>query len=137
MDNPYVSPENAGGEVPPVGGPSDVEQNPDARNWGMFCHLSALAGNIVPFGNVIGPLVVWLMKKDEMPYVDFCGKEALNFNITLTIFLLISAALACFVIGIPMLIAGGIYGIVMSIIAGIKASKGEYYRYPLTIRMIT
>jgi uncharacterized Tic20 family protein len=61
----------------------DIEatDNPDkdARLWGMFCHLIAFSGYVVPFGSVLGPLIIWLIKKDEMPFVDDQGKESLNF----------------------------------------------------------
>src|SRR5687767_1240264 len=72
----------------------------DARTWGMFCHLAALAGYIIPFGNVIGPLVVWQMKKDLSPFVNDQGKEAVNFHITVILYMLISLVLILVVIGI-------------------------------------
>jgi hypothetical protein len=112
--------------------------------WGMLCHLSALAGLLIPTANIIGPLVVWLVKKDEMPLVDDQGKEALNFQISLTIYLLVAAAISgiliMVVIGIvllPLVIVGfPIFGTVMAIIAALKANQGEAYRYPFCIRFI-
>lgn len=102
----------------------------------MACHLAALAGYIIPFGWIIGPLVVWLIKREESAYVDYHGKEALNFQISVLIYGIISVFLVFILIGIPILIALGIYQVVMIIIATIKASNGEYYRYPLTIRFL-
>lgn len=108
----------------------------DEKTWGMLCHLAALAGFIgIPLGTIIGPLVVWLVKKNEMPFVDEQGKEALNFQITMT-----SAAI---VLAVIMRLFGGIGAIavlavdvIFVIIASIKASGGEHYRYPMTVRLI-
>jgi uncharacterized Tic20 family protein len=107
------------------------------RTWDALCHLLALAGFVgVPFGNVIGPLVLWMIKKDEMPSVDAHGKEALNFQISMTIYT-IAAGLSIFmVVGIALLPAVMVLNLVLVIIAGVKASQGEGYRYPLSIRFI-
>jgi len=108
----------------------------DAKTFGMLCHLLAFAGFVIPLGNIIGPLVIWLMKKEEHPFVDDQGKESLNFQISLIIYALISGVLIIVVIGIFLLIAIGIFMIVMVIIATIRANEGTYYRYPLTIRLL-
>jgi len=108
----------------------------DERMWAMLCHLSAFAGYLVPFGNVLGPLIIWLIKKDQYAFVDDQGKEALNFQISIMIWAAISAVLCFVIIGIPLLIAVIIFSIVMTIVAAIKANGGEAYRYPLTIRLI-
>ena len=108
----------------------------DERMWGMLCHLSTFAGYLVPFGNILGPLVVWLVKKDEYAFVDDQGKEALNFQISITIYSLVAGVLILALIGIPLLIAVIIFSVVMTVIAAIKANGGEYYRYPLTIRFV-
>jgi uncharacterized Tic20 family protein len=108
----------------------------DATTWGMLCHLIALAGFIIPFGNIVGPLVIWLIKREEFPFVDDQGKEAINFQISITIYMIISAILIVVVIGILLMIALGVFAIVMIIIATMKANSGEKYRYPLTIRLI-
>jgi len=104
--------------------------------WAMFCHLAALAGYIIPFGNILGPLVVWLIKKDEIPAVDKNGKESLNFQITLAIASIVCVPLMFIIIGFFLLFAVGIYGLIMVIIASIKTNKGEDYRYPISIRFI-
>jgi uncharacterized Tic20 family protein len=105
--------------------------------WGMLCHLTALAGIIgIPFGNIIGPLVVWLVKKEEFPFVDEQGKESLNFQISMTIYAVV-AGLLCFVlIGIPLLILIWLVDLVLIIIASLKANEGKSYRYPVTIRLL-
>lgn len=108
------------------------------KTWGMLCHLSALGVFVFPaFGNIIGPLIVWLIKKDESPFVDDQGKESLNFQISLTIYCLVSSILILVAIGIILLIALGIAFLTLVIIASIKANEGEEFRYPLTIRLIT
>jgi hypothetical protein len=112
-----------------------VQSNP-ARTWEMLCHLTALAGFIIPFGNIIGPLIIWQIKKNEFPSVDAHGKEALNFQISMMIYALVSFVLVFVVIGFFLLFAVAIANLVLVIIASIKANKGEAYRYPLTIRLI-
>jgi uncharacterized Tic20 family protein len=128
-----------GSTLPPLGNASK-----DERTWAMAAHLSALLVLILPtFGNVIGPLIVWLVKRDTMPFVAQEGKEALNFQLTQTIILLGCAAitfLTCGIgafIGAPLALADVVFLIVMSVIAAIKANEGQAYRYPLTWRMIT
>lgn len=120
----------------PVPYGSGPETNPEARQWGMFAHLSSLAGFIIPFGNFIGPLVVWLMKKDTMPFVDDQGKESMNFQITVLIAALIAGATICIGIGIVLLPLVGIAAAILAIMAGIKANEGVAYRYPFTLRLI-
>jgi len=114
----------------------DTTLSPDEKNWGMFAHLSALAGFFIPFGIVIGPLVIWLLKKDEMPFVADQGREALNFQITMAIALLISAVLVFVFIGILLIGAVLLFDLVMTIIATVEASKGNRYRYPFALRLI-
>ncbi len=113
----------------------DPQLTSEDRMWGMLCHLTAFSGYIgVPFGNIIGPLVVWLVKKEEMAFVDYHGKESLNFQISMLIYLLISGVSIFAIVGIVLFPAVLIAGIVLTIIAAIKANGGEYYEYPLTIR---
>jgi len=112
------------------------QQVRDERMWGMFCHLSAMAGYIIPFGSIVGPLIIWSLKKDEFPFVDDQGKEALNFQISMFIYLVISAILIIVVIGILLLIALGIFQLIMIIIASVKANNGESFRYPLSIKFL-
>ena len=106
----------------------------DERTFGMLCHLAALAGFIFPFGNIIGPLIIWAIKKDEFPWVDQQGRESLNFQISMTIYLIISAFLIIILIGIFLLVALGILNLIFVIMASIKANNGEEFSYPLSIR---
>lgn len=109
----------------------------DARMWAMFCHLGGLAGYIgIPFGNVIVPAVIWMLKKDVHPFVDQQGKEALNFQISMTIYGCLAALTLLIMIGIIILPILILAGIVFTIIAGIKANDGVPYRYPFTIRLL-
>jgi uncharacterized Tic20 family protein len=108
-----------------------------SRTWAMFCHLASLSACIgIPFGNIIGPLVVWLIKKDEFTIVEEHGKESLNFQISLSIYSIVSFFLCFAFIGFLLLPPILIAGLVFVIIATLKANKGEPYRYPLTIRFI-
>ena len=108
----------------------------DAKMWAMIAHISAVAGFIFPFGNVIGPLLIWILKKEEFPFVDDQGKEALNFQISISVYVIISIVLVFLLIGIPILIIIGLFALIMTIIAAISAYDGKAYRYPLTIRLI-
>lgn len=107
-----------------------------ARQWAMFCHFAAFLGLVFPFGNLLGPLIVWQIKKDFDPFVDAQGKEALNFQITVAV-----AVVACFllmlvVIGFPLLALVSIGALVLTIIGGIKANEGQAYRYPFCLRLV-
>ncbi len=109
----------------------------DERMWGMFCHLAALAAFVgIPLGNILGPLIVWLIKRDEFPFVADQGKESLNFQISMSIYGLICIPLMFVVIGIFLLFALMIVDVVFIVIATMKANEGTLYRYPLTIRLI-
>lgn len=107
------------------------------RQWAMFSHLAAFFGFIIPFGSILGPLVIWLIKKDTMPFVSDQGKEALNFNITVAIAVLVSWVLVFILIGFLLLPAVVIFWIVFVIIATVKANEGVAYRYPLTLRLVS
>lgn len=108
----------------------------DENLWGMLCHLSALAGFVIPFGNIIAPLIIWILKKDEFPHVDDQGKESLNFQISITIYFIIGVILVFVAIGIVILPIIALFALIMIIIASIKANDGVKYRYPLTIRLV-
>jgi uncharacterized Tic20 family protein len=129
---------------PPMAGEPSAEQ----RQWAMFAHLSALAGAILTgawgggWGCFIGPLIIWLVKKDTMPFVDDQAKEALNFNITVAIVAVVLVLLTVMTLGIGLVIAipvgivVGIAWLVFTIIAAIKANEGVRYRYPFTLRLV-
>lgn len=117
-------------------GPAGKETNPDARMWAMLCHLAGLAFllPIVPaFGSILGPLVVWLIKKDQYPFVNEQGREALNFQITMFIYGVVAGLLILACVGIVLLPVVAVVDIVFLIIAAIKANNGEHYRYPFPL----
>jgi uncharacterized Tic20 family protein len=121
--------------------PGSKEINKDARMWAMFCHLAALAGIVVPvIGCIIGPLIVWQIKKEEFPFVDEQGKGAVNFQISMLLYLLISAILwiplSFFCIGVFIPVAISIVDLIFLLIAAVKSNDGEHYCYPITIRFI-
>jgi hypothetical protein len=121
----------------PVERPTPDRLQSEARTWAMLTHLIALCGFIgVPFGHIIGPLVIWLVKKDQFPLVDDQGKESLNFQISMTIYGIVAGILSFVVIGIPLLIALVLADIVLVIIASVAANQGQLYRYPLTIKFL-
>ena len=107
----------------------------DERQWGMIAHLSALVASVVGFP-LLGPLIVWLTKGKESAWVEQHAKEALNFQITVTAALWISAFLVICIVGIFMLPVIGLAALVLTVMAGIKANNGEMYRYPATIRLV-
>jgi len=108
----------------------------DERTWGMLCHLVVFTGYIIPLAWIIGPLVVWMIKRDEMPFVDDQGKESLNFQITIMLAMIASGLLMFILIGFVLIFVVVIFQFIVVIIASIKANEGVYYRYPLCIRFI-
>jgi uncharacterized Tic20 family protein len=118
--------------------PSDAGAGPtqEERNWALGAHLSGLLGKAVVVGSVIGPLVIWLVKKEESEYIAEQALEALNFQITIAILSLICAVLTLCVVGVflffPILVAD----LVLTIMAAVAASRGEPYRYPFSLRLI-
>ena len=114
------------------------------RTWTMLCHLSALIIFLgIPFGNILGPFIVWLFKKNRFPLVDVLGKESMNFQIAMSIYITIAFILAFgftpVLIGFLLYPVGGILivaDIVLTIVATIKASNNEPYRYPFIFRLI-
>ncbi len=118
--------------------PNDVETPPnkDDKTFGMLCHLLAFAGCVIPVGSIVGPLVMWLIKKDSSDFVDRCGKESVNFQISIALYSLAAAPLCFLFIGFLILIAIGIFTLVCVIQASIKANEGQDYIYPYCIRFI-
>jgi len=112
-------------------------EDKDSRMWSMFCHLTALSAFVgIPFGNIIGPLIIWLIKKEEFPMVDDQGRESLNFQISMTIYTIVSFFLCFVIIGFLILPAVLLVDLILVIVGSVKANKGEVYRYPFTIRFI-
>lgn len=118
-------------EVAPA---ANTNLSADAKNWAVLTHLSAFA-MLLGIPSVVGPVVTWAVKKDD-PYVDFHGKEAMNFNISFLIYGAISAVLILALVGLVLLPLVGLTWFVLVIVAAVRASDGEYYRYPFTIRFI-
>ncbi len=116
----------------PSGTPSAEE-----RQMGMIAHLSVFSGIIIPFGNIIAPLVIWQIKKDTMPFAADQAKEALNFNITVSIAGIICFLLTFVLIGLILAPIVGIAWLVLTVMACIKANNGEAYRYPFALRLIS
>ena len=109
----------------------------EARQLAMACHLIALVGLLGNgVGFVLGPLILWLLKKEDHPFIDEQGKESLNFQITMFIVLFISALFALVIVGIVFLIIAPFVMTIFPIIGAIKANNGEHYRYPFSIRFI-
>ena len=122
--------------IPPSAPPPDARPATD-HTWPMLCHLAALATFVLPIlGSVIGPLVVWLARRDVDAAVREHGKESLNFNISFLIWKCIALALTLILIGWVMLPVIFVTWVALLIIATIKASDGVAYRYPFTIRFI-
>ena len=121
-------------EPPPTGQPVAVAAQPtsdsDARNLAVLTWILGL------FFSIIGPLIIWLIKRDESPFVDQAGKTVLNFNISYTIWIIVTALLSIILIGIPFLIAAGVMYLVFSIVGAVKANQGEDFTPWLTIRFL-
>ncbi len=120
----------------------------DERQWAMFAHLSSLLGGLLTSGWAasagffIGPLVIWLIKKETMPFVDDQGKEALNFSITVSLVFIVLMMMTLMTLGIgalltiPLMMGVGIASLVFVIIAAIKSHEGVRYRYPVSLRLV-
>jgi hypothetical protein len=109
----------------------------EERTWGMVAHLAALGFFIFPFGNILGPLIVYLAKRDQSAFVAAHAKEALNFNITVLLGGLLSFLLLLFFIGVLFGTLILMFWLVMTILAALKANEGLPYRYPFTLRLVT
>jgi len=107
---------------------------PEERSWGMLAHLSSIIAILLGGMSFVGPLIVWLVKKDQSPFVADQGKEALNFQIAVLLASLICGVTCILVILIPVIIVANI---VFSVMGAMEANKGVYYRYPYTIRLIS
>jgi len=120
---------------PPM--PPAPQPSPDEKQWKVILHLSALAGLVFPScGNIVGPLIVWLIKKQDLPSIDPEGRKVLNFQISATIYILVSGlVLGWFTCFIPPFIVF-IWWLVYTIIGAIKTSNNEAFEFPLTIKML-
>lgn len=115
----------------------EYDVSSDERTWGVLTHAAAFAGFAVPFGNILGPLVVWLVKKDESRFLDANGKQALNFQITWTV--LIGISLLTLLVGIGLLIVPVVMlaWLIFVVLAMVRASEDQVYDYPLTIDLVS
>ncbi len=125
-----TQPENPTAPTPQVATIDD-----SSRTWASLTHISAFS-MFVGIPSLIAPLVMWLIKKDENPYADYHGKEAVNFNISFLLYAAVSAVLILALVGLLLLPAVLLTWFILVIVATVKASNGEYYRYPLTIRFL-
>jgi uncharacterized Tic20 family protein len=122
-------------ESKPAVSPASPTQ--DERTWGMIAHLSAFAVFVFPLGgNIIAPLIVWLARRDTSTFVDAEAKEALNFNISVSLGWIVSALLTFVLVGIPLAVILFLGWMVMIIIAAIRATEGIGYRYPISLRLV-
>ena len=124
-----MSTEESTGNAPTIG-------DRETQQWAMFLHLSLLAGYLVPLAGLVVPIVIWQLKKSDMPEIDVHGKIAMNWIISAIIYAVICVILSFVLIGIPLLIVLGIVCVVFPIIGGIKANNGEAWKYPLSIRFL-
>jgi uncharacterized protein len=123
--------------IPPADGfRNSPREASEARTFGMLCHISALAGFVIPFGSIIGPLIFWLIKKNEHPFVDDQGKESLNFQITIAILAVVGIVTIPILIGFVILPVAALIGLIFAIIGALKANDGIAYRYPFALRLI-
>jgi uncharacterized protein len=129
-----TSPSDAGGSQQEFDLP---ELTTDAKNWAVICHLVALLGVPLPLvGHVVGPVVVWTMKRDDHPFIDDQGNESVNFQISMVIYMIAAIIGICLVVGLFLLPVLWVTNVIMVIVAAIKASNGEAYRYPFCLRLI-
>jgi uncharacterized Tic20 family protein len=143
MSETPIPPQDPNAAPPPASPPIDyvapgtIVTDPNARTWGMLAHLACLAGLLgIPFGHVLGPLIIWLIKKNEIPFVDDQGKESLNFQITVALAAIVSLPLVCTGVLFLVPIVVVVLGVVFGVIGAIKANQGVYYRYPWALRLI-
>ena len=114
-------------------GPSRSE-----RQWAMGCHLIGLCGIIIPlpFAGIIATLVLWLLKREDGVFIDLHGKEALNFQISLILYAAVCFFLTMIAIGFLLLVLLVLFAFISIVVAGVKASEGSEFSYPMCIRFI-
>jgi hypothetical protein len=117
--------------------PANISTIASVRTWCAFIHASALLGVLLHFpGHLLGPLILWLVKRDDAPELNAHGKEAVNFQISMLIYNLVAAVFCLVLVGFVFLAILWILNTIFVIIAAIQASDGKFYRYPMTIRFI-
>src|SRR5215216_405327 len=139
LDQHATSCPNCGANLAAGGGIETTETGAtdhEIRTTAVVAHLSTFAGLVVPFGSVIGPLAVWLTRRGRDPFIDQAGREALNFGISIAVYGSVLLVAALMLVGIPLLVVGVVAWVVLASLAAAKASQGQTYRYPLTMRVI-
>lgn len=116
--------------------PADLQRQKDVNMWAMLIHFSLFAGYVVPFAGLIAPIVLWQIKKNDLPEVDAHGKMVVNWIISSFIYLVVGGLLAFVLVGFAVLLAVAVMAVVFPIVGGIKANNGEFWKYPLTIEFI-
>ena len=137
--SPYSNPEPTPNPSPTPVPAQPVATVSPARSWEVGCHLAGFSGFISGLGWICGPLIVWLLKKDEYPSVDAHCKEELNFQFSILIYYIGLFAAGFFTCGVTWfaMAALGVVHLILMVIATVKASDGQLYRYPFTIRLIS
>jgi len=115
----------------------EYEVDSDDRTWAVIAHASAFAGFVVPFGNVLGPLLVWTIKRDESQFVAENSREAVNFQLSWTIWLVAAALSILVLVGLVLLPVLALVWVVLVAVATVRASEDEVYDYPLTLDFVS
>jgi len=117
-------------------GPAPAAPGREERQWAMLCHMSAMLMYVTVIGGLVAPLVIWLLKRDEMPFVADQGRETLNFQITTLLALLVGGCLVIVLVGFVIIGLVLLFHFIVTIIAAVKTSEGVVYRYPVCWRVI-
>jgi len=123
----------AGMRPPGVGG----DATPEEANWAVAAHLLSFAGYVVPLLNIAGPAAVWLTKRDESDFIELHAREALNFQISFTLYMTVASILMFVLIGFVLVPALVLLDVVVIVLAALRASRGEFYAYPISLRLIS
>ena len=108
----------------------------DEKTWAIMAHLSAASGYFIPFGNILAPLGIWLLKRDESAVIGEHARDSVNFHISMMIWIALAGAASFALVGIPVLIGLILFEIVATVIGTVKAANGDRWKYPLSITFI-
>ena len=132
-----IRPEEEEGFFEAQAGLESYATDQEERNWAVVAQLSAFVGYLVPFGNIGAPLIVWLIKRDESEFIESHSRESLNFQISMTLYLVIAGILVWLLVGFILLPLLVLLNVIVVVLAALKASRGEFYRYPFCIRLVS